>query len=86
MTNQVNSDNLKCQWQKLKLLNPPGPKTGLCSIPGSGNTWTRHLLQLATGIQTGNINISPILDRDRFPGEGIQNGSVLCIKSHTLKG
>ena len=26
---------------------------GLVSFPGSGNTWVRHLLQLATGICTG---------------------------------
>ena len=26
------------------------PATALASFPGSGNTWTRHLLELATGM------------------------------------
>ena len=37
----------------LKTLHPPGPKTALASLIGSGNTWVRHLLQLVTGIFTG---------------------------------
>ena len=28
---------------------PPGVVTALASVPGSGNTWVRHLLQQATG-------------------------------------
>ena len=28
---------------------PPLPVTALASVPGSGNTWTRHLLEQATG-------------------------------------
>jgi hypothetical protein len=78
------SRDLKCQWAKLKLLDPPGPKTGLGSKPGSGNTWARHLLQLATGIQTGAVYNDSTLRRSGFPGEGISNGSALCIKSHGL--
>ena len=34
--------NLKFSKKKL-------PITGLASVPGSGNTWIRHLLQQATG-------------------------------------
>ena len=30
--------------------NEQGPKTALLSFPGSGNTWMRHLLELATGV------------------------------------
>ena len=32
--------------------DPPGPKTALLSFPGSGNTWTRHLLESLTGMYT----------------------------------
>jgi hypothetical protein len=80
----TSQNNIKCQWPKLKLLNPPGLTIGLGSKPGSGNTWTRHLLQLATGIQTGSVYNDTMLKRSGFPGEGIRNGSVLCVKSHTL--
>ena len=38
--------------------------------PGSGNTWVRHLLQLATGKQTGSIFHELRLKRNGFPGEG----------------
>jgi len=27
---------------------------GLASYPGSGNTWLRHLIQMATGVYTGS--------------------------------
>ncbi len=40
---------------KLKVLNPERPKVALISVPGSGNTWVRHLLQIATGYQTGSF-------------------------------
>ena len=39
----------------LEYLNPPGPLTALASIPGSGCTWIRHLIQMATGIHTGTV-------------------------------
>ena len=35
------------------MLDPPGPKTALWSIPGSGNYWTRYLIQKTTGYMTG---------------------------------
>ena len=40
---------LKSCHKKLRLVNPPGVVTGLSTFPGSGNTWTRHLIQEATG-------------------------------------
>ena len=53
-------------------------------IPGSGNTWVRHLLQLATGKQTGSIFHELRLKRNGFPGEGLTDGSVVAIKTHNL--
>ena len=35
--------------QKMTLLSPHGSVTALASFPGSGNTWTRHLLQQISG-------------------------------------
>lgn len=76
---------LNCTWPTLKLIDSPGgPLTALASRPGSGNTWVRHLLQLATGIQTGSIFNELRLKRNGFPGEGITDGSVVAIKTHNL--
>ena len=61
---------LNCTWPALELIDPPGPVTALASRPGSGNTWVRHLLQLATGKQTGSIFHELRLKRNGFPGEG----------------
>ncbi len=38
----------------LKSLSPNREKVALVSAPGSGNTWVRHLLQMATGYITGS--------------------------------
>ena len=44
-TNLANEQNcLALHFSATKL-----PRTALASFPGSGNTWTRHLLQQATG-------------------------------------
>ena len=42
-----------CLGESLKIIDPPGPLTGLFSYPGSGNTWLRFLIQKATGYVTG---------------------------------
>ena len=39
----------KCQTRDLRLADGL-PATGLLSFPGSGNTWTRHMLQQITGM------------------------------------
>jgi len=39
----------KCQKRDLRLADGL-PATGLLSFPGSGNTWTRHMLQQITGM------------------------------------
>ncbi|XP_076452528.1 uncharacterized protein LOC143288124 [Babylonia areolata] len=55
----------------------------LASVPGSGNTWLRHLLQQATGYLTGSVYDDAFLRASGFPGEGIANGSVLVVKTHS---
>ena len=67
----------------LKTLHPPGPKTALASLPGSGNTWVRHLLQLVTGIFTG-AQYKGEENAKSFPGGFLTNGSALVIKDHFL--
>ena len=41
--------------EELKKFNPKRNLTALISAPGSGNSWVRHLLQTATGYQTGSV-------------------------------
>ncbi|XP_076810522.1 sialate:O-sulfotransferase 1-like [Clavelina lepadiformis] len=48
------STDARCD--NIRLLFPTNyNQTVLTSFPGSGNTWTRHLLERATGIYTGSV-------------------------------
>ncbi|CAH1772384.1 unnamed protein product [Owenia fusiformis] len=68
---------------KVRFSEWPLPLTALASYPGSGNTWTRYILQQATGIYTGSVySNDDELRLNGFPGEGVTNGSVLVIKTH----
>ena len=55
----------------------------LVSVPGSGNTWVRGLLEKATGICTGSIYCDAPLRIKGFVGEYVHDGSVLVVKTHT---
>lgn len=54
----------------------------LVSLPGSGNTWTRLLLEQATGIFTGSIFCDQDLRSSGFFGEQIISSNVLAVKTH----
>ena len=54
----------------------------LVSFPGSGNTWTRLLLEQVTGIFTGSIFCDPELRASGFFGEKIITSNVLAVKTH----
>jgi hypothetical protein len=55
----------------------------LVSVPGSGNTWVRGLLEKATGICTGSIYCDYPLRIKGFVGEYVRDDSVLVVKTHT---
>ena len=55
----------------------------LASFPGSGNTWSRLLLEETTGVYTGAIYCDTQLLRSGHFGEGINSSHVIAIKSHT---
>ncbi|KAL5008429.1 hypothetical protein ScPMuIL_014010 [Solemya velum] len=57
------------------------PKIALVSAPGSGNTWTRYLLQQLSGIGTGSVYCDKNLRSTQFPLECIRTG-VLVVKTH----
>jgi hypothetical protein len=57
----------------------------LASFPGSGNTWTRGLLEKVTGVCTGGLYCDCGLRTGGFTGEMVQGPSVLVMKTHNLK-
>lgn len=57
----------------------------LASTSGSGNTWIRGLLEKATGICTGFLYCDFAMRREGFIGEGVKSGSVLVVKTHTIR-
>ena len=66
-----------------KFLNATGrPPIALASFPGSGNTWVRGLLQLATGVCTGGIYCDTKLRISGYPGESLRSGKTLVVKTH----
>ena len=57
------------------------PLVALVSLPGSGNTWVRGLLEQATGYCTGSMWCDPILRAKRFCAEGVRS-NTLVVKNH----
>ena len=58
-----------------------GP-VALASYFGSGNTWLRGLLELATNVCTGSIYCHAHFRMRGFNGEGVHSGSTLVVKTH----
>lgn len=55
----------------------------LYSLPGSGNTWSRLLIEYATGIFSGSI-YNDIALKKIFPGEMSCNTNVSVVKAHPM--
>ena len=65
-----------------------GKKRGryaLVSLPGSGNTWVRGLLEKATGVCTGSMWCDPSLRAKHFCMEGVRSTSMLVVKNHDTR-
>ncbi|KAJ7990639.1 hypothetical protein DPEC_G00302480 [Dallia pectoralis] len=56
----------------------------LSSFPGAGNTWVRHLIELATGYYTGSYYFDGTLFNRGFKGEKDywKSGRTICVKTH----
>uniref|UniRef100_A0A8B9J429 WSC domain containing 1 n=1 Tax=Astyanax mexicanus TaxID=7994 RepID=A0A8B9J429_ASTMX len=56
----------------------------LSSFPGAGNTWVRHLIELATGFYTGSYYFDGTLYNRGFKGEKDywKSGRTICVKTH----
>ena len=59
-----------------------GPVIALSSVPGSGNSWVRQLLESATGIYTGAVYCDPAYVKAGMIGELIDTNNVLAVKTH----
>ena len=59
-----------------------GPIVALSSVPGSGNSWVRQLLESATGIYTGAVYCDSSYVKAGMIGEGVDTNNVLAIKAH----
>ena len=67
-------------------LNGTGrPTVALASLPGSGNTWLRGLLERATGVCTGSVFCDKTLRAGGMCGEGLRGSSVLGSKTHDTR-
>ncbi|XP_069167741.1 WSCD family member AGAP003962 isoform X2 [Procambarus clarkii] len=60
------------------------PRVWLVSFPGSGNTWTRYLLEAASGVFTGSVYQDATLVRGGYLGdlEAPDSGTTLVQKTH----
>ena len=56
----------------------------LISAPGAGNTWTRGLLEKASGICTGYLYCDLAMRAHGYVGENIKTGRVLVVKTHSI--
>ena len=58
-----------------------GPIVALGSVPGSGNSWVRQLLESATGVYTGAVYCDNSYIEEGMFGEGVTE-NVIAIKTH----
>ena len=75
----VPSNKQDCKKMSFKT---SGPVVALSSIPGSGNSWIRQLLESATGIYTGAVYCDTSYVTAGMIGEGMITNSVLVVKMH----
>ena len=79
----VKGTNITLPTSKCKFINGAGrDPVALVSLPGSGNTWVRGLLEHMTGVCTGAIYCDISLRSHGFTGEYVRGGSVLVVKTH----
>jgi len=84
LSQQLNSRRIPPSHQNCKKMSfqISGPIVALGSIPGSGNSWVRQLLESATGIYTGSIYCDKSYVKAGMFGEGVTTENVIAIKTH----
>ena len=76
---KVQLDETEC---RKRMFRRSGKLVALASFPGSGNTWTRTLLEQATGVYTGSIYRDESLVTAGFEGECLVSRNVIAVKTH----
>jgi len=75
----------RCKRLKTRFILPEvRPRVALATYPGSGNTWTRHLIEGLTGVFTGDVYNDTLLD-NTFMGtrEDHTANTTFVIKTHS---
>ena len=80
-TAQVRRDLHKCI--EPVFINRTADSIALVSLPGSGNTWTRYLIEQSTGILSGSIYGDKRLYQAGLVGENVTTAQVSVVKYHT---
>ena len=75
---QHNVEGLKVKRGIFKYNPPPL----LLSFPGSGNTWSRLLIEYATGVYSGSMEVNDIEYKNSFVGEVYCSVNTSIIKAH----
>ena len=76
----ADDSHCKCRFMNTTSHGP----VALVSLPGSGNTWLRGLLEAATGVCTGSLFCDKVLQASGMCGEGLRKG-VLAVKIHDTR-
>ncbi|XP_045187965.2 uncharacterized protein LOC123545721 [Mercenaria mercenaria] len=78
--------SVNCSKKKVSLSQTVLPITGLVSFPGSGNTWTRHLIQQMTGLGTSSVYCDGGLRARGFPYECDRDRArTVVVKTHEAR-
>lgn len=72
---------IPCSCRLLK--KPLRGRALLVSLPGSGNTWVRTMLERVTGVCTGSLSCDPSLRVRGMCGENVVSPLLLVVKSHS---
>lgn len=77
--NNISPTGCSCHLRTKKSGNR---RMALVSLPGSGNTWVRGLLERVTNICTGSMWCDPNLRATNFCAEGLHSPRTLVVKNH----
>ncbi|PIK38910.1 putative WSC domain-containing protein 1 [Apostichopus japonicus] len=84
----LNDTEMSSLCDKMRFMPEGGlPVVALASIPGSGNTWLRYLIERVTGIYTGSIYNDRSLYLGGFKGEmkAPYTGETVVVKMHGIR-
>ena len=83
-TNFWSSDPECSQYRTRFVMRGSLPTRALVSFPGSGNTWTRYLVEAASGVFTGSVFNDRLIIKAGHHGEArpYSDGSTLLQKTH----